>query len=152
MQWRLLPGALMRDPQDEVFTTKKNYQIIQLEREGKVFTMRVAHPGEPLQTVGSREMQEMPDKVLGGLFICSHNENTVEEARMWNVRIDQAVPDDYNPYRAGFIGSRLEILTVADGKRKIIHESNGRFEAPNYMPDGKKLLYNADGSLFTISV
>src|SRR5687768_17919436 len=49
MQWRLLPGALMRDPQDEVFTTKKNYQIIQLERKGKVFTMRVAHPGEPLQ-------------------------------------------------------------------------------------------------------
>lgn len=150
LQWRGLPGALMRDPQDEIFAPKKNYQIIQLERKGKVFSMRVAHPGEPLQTVGSHSMEEMPDEVLAGLFICSHNENVVEEARMWNVRIDQVVADDYNPYRSGFIGSRLEILTVADGKRKIIHESTGRFEAPNFMPDGKKLLFNAGGSLYTI--
>lgn len=150
LQWRALPGALMRDPQDEIFAPKKNYQIIQLERKDDVFTMRVAHTGEPLQTIGSHTMEGMPDKVLGGFFICSHNENTMEEARVWNVRIDQTVADDYNPYRAGFIGSRMEILSIADGKRKIIHQSHRRFEAPNYMPDGKNLLYNADGSLFTI--
>jgi TolB protein len=152
LQWRMLPGALMRDPQDEIFTTKKNFQIIQLERKGKRFTMRVAHPGEPLQEVGSHVMDDMPDEVLGGMFICSHNENVLEEARAWNVRIDKTVADDHNPYRAGFIGSRMEILNVADGKRRVIHESDGRFEAPNYLPDGKKLLYNADGSLFTIPV
>lgn len=152
LQWRLLPGALMRDPQDEIFTPKKNFQIIQLERKGKVFTMRVAHPGEPLQVVGSHEMEEMPDEVLAGLFICSHNENVLEEARVWNVRIDQTVAENYNAYRQGFIGSRLEILNVGDGKRKVIHQSDGRFEAPNYMPGGKKLLFNADGSLFTIPV
>ena len=152
MQWRLLPGALMRDPQDEIFTTKKNFQIIQLERKGKVFTMRVAHPGEPLQIVGTHTMADMPDEVLGGLFICSHNEDVVEEARVWNVRIDQTVADNHNGYRQGFIGSRLEIMSVADGKRKVIHESDGRFEAPNYMPDGKRLLFNADGSLFTLPV
>ena len=33
-------------------------------------------------------------------------------------------------------------MTVADGKRKVILESKGRFEAPNWMPDGKKLLFN----------
>lgn len=152
LQWRPLPGAFMRDPQDEIFTSKKNLQIIQLERKGKIFTMRVAHWGEPLQTVGSHEMEDMPDEVLGGLFICSHNESVVEEARIWNVRIDKPVADDYNPNRAGFVGSRLEILNLADGKRKVIHESDSRFEAPNYMPDGKKLLFNADGSLFTIPI
>ncbi|MEZ4829381.1 MAG: hypothetical protein R3C61_24315 [Bacteroidia bacterium] len=30
------------------------------------------------------------------------------------------------------------------------HEKNGRFEAPNWMPDGKKLLFNMDGSLYKI--
>jgi TolB protein len=150
LQWRALPGALMRDPQDEIFTAKKNFQIIQLERRGKVFTMRAAHPGEPLQTVGSHAMEEMPDDVLAGLFICSHNENVVEEAKIWNVRLDKTVADDHNPYRAGFIGSRLEILDVANSRRTIIHESDGRLEAPNYMPGGEKILYNADGSLFTI--
>lgn len=152
LQWRVLPGALMRDPEDEIFISKKNFQVIQLERKGKVFTMRVAHTGEPLQVVGSHAVDDMPDEVLGGLFICSHNENVVEEARVWNVRIDQPVADNYNAYRQGFIGSRLEIMNVADGKRKVIHESDGRFEAPNYMPDGKKLLFNADGSLFTIPI
>ncbi len=152
LQWRVMPGALMRDPQDQHFVTKSNFQIIQLERKGNVFTMRVAHPGEPLQLVGSHTASDMPDEVLGGLFICSHNENALEEARVWNVRIDQTVAEDYNPYRAGFIGSRMEILSIADGQRKVIHESQGRFEAPNYMPGGEKLLFNADGSLWTIPV
>lgn len=35
LQWRLLKGAFMRDPEDEIFSPKKNYQILQLERIGK---------------------------------------------------------------------------------------------------------------------
>lgn len=151
LQWRMLPGALMRDPEDEIFASKKNFQILQLERQGDVFTMRAAHPGEPLQVVGSHTM-DMPEEVLGGLFICSHNEKVVEEARVWNVRIDKTVPDGHNAYRQGFIGSRMETVDVADGRRRIIHQAPGRFEAPNYMPGGRRLLFNADGSLFTISV
>jgi Tol biopolymer transport system component len=50
------------------------------------------------------------------------------------------------------LGCRLEILNVFDGKRNIIHESEGKFEAPNWMPDGKQLLFNEQGSLFTIPV
>jgi Tol biopolymer transport system component len=152
LQWRKLQGALMRDPQDEIFTSKKSFDIMQLERKGKTFTMRGAHSGEPLQTVGSYTTDDMPDEVLGGVFICSHNENVVEEARVWNVRIDKPVGENYNPNREGWIGSRLEVMSVADGKRKVIHTSETRLEAPNYMPGGKKLLFNADGSLFTIPV
>lgn len=152
LQWRVLPGAFMRDPQDEIFAAKSNVQIVQLERRGNTFTMRIAHPGEPLQMVGSRTMEDMPDAVFGGLFICSHNPDVIEEARVWNVRIDKPVADDYNPYRSGFIGSRLEVLNVADGRRKIVYESEGRLEAPNFLPDGEKLLYNAGGSLYTIPV
>jgi len=142
----------MRDPQDELFFPKKNLQVMQLEREGKKVTMRVANPGEPLQTVGEQEMPDLPDSVLAGIFICSHDSNVVEEMRAWNVRIDKPVRDNYNAYREGFIGSRLEIMDVWSGQRKIIHESPGRFEAPNFMPGGKKLLFNAEGSLYTIPV
>lgn len=152
LQWRVMPGALMRDPQDEIFTTGKGFQILQLERKGDLFTMRVAHPGEPLRVVGSHSSPEMPEEVLGGLFICSHNERVVEAARVWNVRIDGTVAESYNAYREGFIGSRLEIMDVKEGTRRVVYESAGRLEAPNFMPDGKRLLYNADGSLFTISL
>ena len=152
LQWRLLKGAFMRDPEDEIFSPKKNYQILQLERIGKKIIMRAAHPGEPLQQIGATSTDNMKDEVLAGIFICSHNEEAIEEARVWNVRIDKPVPDGYDVYRDGFISSRMEIMSVADGKRRIIYESKKGFEAPNYMPGGKKLLFNQGGSLYTIPV
>jgi len=152
LQWRSLRGAYMRDPQDEIFFPKKNLQILQLERNGKKIIMRVANPGEPLQMVGSHEMPDMRDSVLAGLFICSHDSNVVETARVWNVRIDKPVPNDYNPDKQGWLGCRLETMEVFTGKRKVIHESTGRFEAPNWMPDGKTLLFNEKGSLYKIPV
>jgi Tol biopolymer transport system component len=159
LQWRELRGAYMRDPQDEIFYPKKGLQTIQLERKGKRIIMRMANPGEPLQLVGEHMMPDLPDSVLGGLFICAHDSNTLAEARVWNVRIDVPIDNHYepNPQRArppsrDVLGSRLEIMDIADGKRKVIYESAGRFEAPNWMPDGKRLLFNDHGSLYTISV
>jgi TolB protein len=152
LQWRPLKGAFMRDPQDEIFAKKRNYQIIQLERNGKKITIRAAHAGEPLQKIGTEEMEDMPDEVLAGLFICSHDPDIIEEAKVWNVRIDKPVPDGYNPDEMGYIGCRLETMNVFDGSRRVIHESKGRFEAPNWMPDGSHLLFNEGGSLYAIPV
>jgi len=161
MQWRPLRGAFMRDPEDEIFFPKKGFQTMQLERIGKKVTMYVAHPGEPLQLVGSHEMSDLRDSLYVGLYICSHDPEVVEEARVWNVRIDKPVASTYHPNpiiqrslkpMEGVMGCRLEIMDVFDGKRKVIRESTGRFEAPNWMPDGRKLLFNENGSLYTISI
>ncbi|HJZ39634.1 MAG TPA: hypothetical protein VJ203_04655 [Bacteroidales bacterium] len=152
LQWRPLKGAFMRDPQDEIFAPKPGYQILQLERQGKKIIFSAAQVGEPLQVIGIQRMPDMPDEVLAGLFITSHNPDVAEEARVWNVRIDKPVPENYDPGQQGWIGCRLETMNVFDGMRKVIHESKGRFEAPNWMPDGKKLLFNENGSLFTIPV
>jgi Tol biopolymer transport system component len=142
----------MRDPEDEIFALDSAYTIIQLERSGKTIIMRAAHPGEILETIGSYEMPYLPDEVLAGLFICSHNPEVVEEATIWNVRIDKPVADDYNPYRDGYLGCRLETMDVFNGKRMVIYEKDGSFEAPNWMPDGKKLLFNMGGLLYKIPV
>ena len=103
-------GAYMRDPEDELFYPKKNLQIIQLERIGKTFIMRVANPGEPLQEIGRTDQIEMPDEALAGLFVCSHNAENLEEGMAWNVRIEKTVPDNYNGYRDGVLSSRMEII------------------------------------------
>jgi TolB protein len=152
LQWRRLRGAYMRDPQDEIFSAKKNVEIIQLERIGKTFIMRIANTGEPLQETGRTDQIEMPDEVLAGLFLCSHNPDVQEEGTAWNVRIEKTVPDTHNGYRDGILASRLELMNVSDGKRIVIHEDAGRFEAPNWMPDGKKLLFNQGGSIYTIPI
>jgi TolB protein len=151
LQWRLLKGAFMRDPEDEIRYKKSNPSVLQLERVGGTITMRAAHEGEPLQLVGSQKIETLQDEVFAGLFISAHNETVVEEAVVWNVRIDKPVPDNYNTSQ-GPLGSRLEIVNVLDGRRKVIHEHTGTFEAPNWMPDGKHLLFNQNGSLYKIPV
>lgn len=150
LQWRRMRGAYMRDPQDEIFTKKSATEIIQLERLGKEFIMRVAHVGEPLQEVGRTDGIDIPNDVLAGIFICSHNPNIAEEAEIWNVRIEQTVPDTHNGYKDGILGSKLETLNILNGKRKVIFEDKGRIEAPNWMPDGSSILFNKDGHIFTI--
>jgi Tol biopolymer transport system component len=159
LQWRPYKGMFMRDPEEEKFYPKKGGQTIQLERIGKKITMKIAHPGEPLQLVGSCETDALNGDVLVGIYICSHDSNSSASAKVWNVRIDKPVIHEYtsNPHVVptpvnDVLGSRLEVMDVADGSRKVIHEAPGRFEAPNWMPDGKKLLFNQDGSLFTIPI
>ena len=159
LQWRPYRGMFMRDPEDELFYAKKGGQTIQLQRIGKLITMKIAHPGEPLQLVGAHVMEDMKDEVLAGLYILSHDSSTLAHAKIWNVRIDKPVFHPYtsNPHVVAtqshdVLGSRLEILDIMDGKRKVIHESKGSFEAPNWMPDGKKLLFNEGGFLYTIPI
>ena len=150
MQWRDFKGAQMKDPEDEIFARDLGYEVIQIERSGGIIFMRAAHPGEPLETIGSYEMINLPDEILAGPFICSHNAEVTETATIWNIRMDRPVEDNYDPGRDGYPGCRLETINVSDGKRKIIFEKQGRFEAPNWMPDGKKILFNMDGLLYKI--
>ncbi len=152
LQWRRNEGETMRDPEDQILAKGSGYDIIQLERAGSKIIMRAARFGELLEVVGEQEIPEMQGEVLAGIFICSHNPEITEEASVWNVRIDQPVADNYNPGREGYLGCRLETMNVSDGKRMVIFEKQGRFEAPNWMPDGKKLLFNMDGLLWKIPV
>ena len=159
LQWRRYRGMYMRDPEDEIFAPKKGGQIIQLERIGKEITMRIAHQGEPLQTVGSLDVSGMKDSVLVGIYICSHDSNSLAEAKVSNVRIDKPVfhPWSSNPNIAAapetdVLGCRLEIMNPFDGTRKVIHESSGRFEAPNWMPMENDRCFNEGGLLYTIPI
>lgn len=152
LQWRLLRGAYMRDPQDQIFSPKSHYSVLQLERKGSEIIMRAAHQGEPLQHIGTKSMENFGDQVYAGLFVNSHNPEVREEAKVWNVRIDRPVGNEYDPYEEGFLGCRMETMDVFSGHRKVIYESDGRFAAPNWMPDGNELLFNMDGLLYTIPV
>ncbi|WPP51200.1 TolB family protein [Catalinimonas niigatensis] len=148
MQWRVLNGAYMRDPEDKIVAPKLNYQILQLEREGKEVIMRAAHMGEPLQEIGSYKLESLSDEIYAGLIVSSQNENVVEEAKVWNVRITKPVADNFN----GFLSSRLETMDVFDGTRKVVYESNEVIESPNWMPDGNNLLTTLGGKLYTIPI
>ncbi len=131
---------------EEVTTEMKAPDVIQFEKQGDMFIMRAAKFGEPLTTTSSVELA-LGDSVYVGLAICAHNANVLEKALVKNVRIDVPAPADYTPYQ-DFSGSRLEIINVETGLRKIVYESDEPLEAPNWTPDGKALIYNSKGYLY----
>lgn len=152
MQRRGFLGEATDDSEEEMVSPKPKYSTLQLERQRELFILRAAHSGEPLQEIGRHIMPQLPDLVVVGAFVSSQDSDVRETAMLWNARIEVPVPDDYSVSDEGFIGSRLETIDVFTGHRTIIHEDSGRFEAPNWMPDGQQLLYNQDGHLWTIPV
>jgi TolB protein len=50
------------------------------------------------------------------------------------------------------ITSTLEIISIATLERKIVSRQETHFEAPNWTPDGKTLIYNSEGLLYKIPV
>ncbi len=119
--------------------------IIQFERTGNKFMMRAARFGDPLETTASIEL-DLGETVYAGMVICSHEEDVLEKAVVSNLRIEVPAPADYRSYQ-DYSGSRMEILDIESGLRKITFTSENPFEAPNWTRDGLALIYNSQGLL-----
>jgi hypothetical protein len=91
MQWRVKPGMNMRDPEDEIRAPEqKKYAVLQLQRKGNNFIMRIAEKeGDPFIVVGEHEMANLADEIFAGIFICSHNPDVTETAKVRDVHIKQ---------------------------------------------------------------
>lgn len=119
--------------------------VVQLERVGGVYRMSVARYGE---LFASEELEgvELGDEVYVGLFVCSHDAEVTETARFGNVRVVVPVASGFVRGRDPF-SSRLEIVEVASGERRVIYEAPEVFEAPNWTTDGAALIFNRNGLL-----
>jgi TolB protein len=118
---------------------------IELERSGNSFTFSSASFGETYKSA-TKEIV-LNEEVYAGLFICSHAEDVMEQAVFSNVRIIIPAAKDFRPYR-DYIGSHIEVMDVATGHRKILHSAPNSLQAPNWTPDNKQLIYNADGLMY----
>lgn len=148
LQFRRTSGAETEENKAEI----THADVIQLERQGNVFTMRVARFGEPFHT---REVANMDlgDEVYVGLFISAHNKDVVEKAVYKDVRISVPVSPNEQSGRMN-LASRLELLDVDTGKRTVVHTAPNSIQAPNWTKDGKQLIYNStDGQIrvFTLA-
>ncbi len=120
--------------------------VFRLERKGGVYTMSVAHRGEPFVHETLSDV-DLGDDVFAGLFVCAHNPDVEETAVFQNVRITVPAPDGFRPYQ-DYIGSTLETVDVETGHRQILYQDPGSIQAPNWTADGRALLYNQDGRLY----
>jgi hypothetical protein len=139
LQFRRTKGA----DTEEARSTITGADVLQLERRGSTFILSAARFGEPFTVT---QVSDLPlgETVHAGLLLCSHNPDVVERGVFTNVRVIRPAPAGFVPYR-DYIGSVLELLDVETGRRQVIRASADPFEAPNWTPDGRALLYNTSG-------
>ncbi len=129
--------------------TKRNYEILQLERNGNQLIFRGAHRFAPLEEIGAHHFQGLPEKMSLGIYYQGGNEKN--KGISWNIRVDKPRNDASSPYYDHqWMGCRMEVMDVFTGRRKVIYTKESTFEAPNWMPNEDKLLFNMDGRLWKI--
>lgn len=146
IQFRKTTGAQT----EEIRSTLTHANIIQLERKGNTYTMRAAKYGEPFVTTQAATV-ELGDEVYVGLFVGSHNADVVETGIFRDVRISVPAWEGLVPYK-DYLGSNIELLDIASGRREIIYTASNSLQAPNWMKDGKNLIYNSDGQIYTFDL
>ncbi len=137
LQFRRTDGA--QTEEHRLKMTKAN--ILQLERKGNQYIMRAAIYGEPFQNDTLQNL-DLGDEVYIGLFVGSHNSDVLETGVFSNVRITVPFKGESDQRTQMTLGSNLELMEVASGKRDIIYSVPYSIQAPNYMTDGKNLIFN----------
>jgi TolB protein len=137
LQFRRTAGA-----QTEEHRLKMTHaNILQLERKGNQYIMRAAIYGEPFQTDTISGI-DLGDAVYVGLFVGSHNADVLETGVFGNVRISIPFKGESGQQTPMTLGSNLELLEVASGRRDVIYKVPYSIQAPNWTPDGKSLVFN----------
>jgi Tol biopolymer transport system component len=147
LQWRPVKGGEMSDDL-EILRTVKGFATIMLERHADTYTLSIAPDGKTFQIVGSVSLK-LPDPVYAGLVVCSHDANTAETAVFSNVKLEK---QGVVAMKERILESTLETISIETGERKIIYRAREHFEAPNWSLDGKTLLFNNKGLIYTIPV
>ncbi|MGV3585733.1 MAG: TolB family protein [Adhaeribacter sp.] len=142
LQYRKATGGVTEEVRSKVTTP----DVIQLERRGNTYTMRVAKFGEPFVTEQVANLN-IGDEIYVGLFVCAHNKEVVEKGLFRDVRLTVPAKENFVPYRE-YIGSQIELLEIATGNRDIIYTAPKSLQAPNWTPDNKALIYNSEGLMY----
>jgi len=143
------PTALrFRRPDDnkvgQVVVPLNGYDVLQLERRGNTFIFSAANHGEPFTSVTQAEIDLGVD-VTVRLFCNPESPQDKIREVFRDVRVIRPATINFRPYQ-DYIGSCLEILDIYTGILETVHRSSEPFEAPNWMPDDRTIIYNLSGS------
>ena len=126
---------------EEVQSEAKRPRRIRLERRGDQFLMYVGEPGGELVGVQAATVK-LSDPVYVGLAVCAHNEGVLETAKFTNVRLEQGA---LSPPE---VRTQVRVYDLASKTTETVLSADQHIEAPNWSPDGKRLLVNSGGDLY----
>jgi TolB protein len=140
LQYREEKGAATHEIQANVSAPKR----VRIEKRDAYFSLWLADAGGELHPAGGSTRIALKEPFYVGIGVCSHDKDVVEHAVFSNVDLRAAEPASA---ATTTLYSTLEIITVASMDRRAIYVAPERFEAPNWMPDGKNLLFNRNGRI-----
>jgi TolB protein len=146
LQFRRSAGANT----EEMRSDAAGSDVLQLERHGGTYRMSVARFGEPYSSTELTGVS-LGDDVYVGIYVCAHNPAVTETAVFRNVRLIRPAKDAFTPYR-DYIGSDVELLDVETGVRQTVHHVDDSIQAPNWTPDGQRLLMNRNGRMYSFDL
>ena len=82
-----------------------------------------------------------------GLGVCSHNKDVTEKAVFSNVELASPLPPSTGK---PVLYSCLETQAMASTDRRVVYLTPTRIEAPNWLRDGRTLIFNSGGRLHRI--
>lgn len=145
LQYRDERGATTHEVQTNVSAPKS----VRIEKHGDYFTMWVAGADRKFTLAGATGKIVLAGPFYVGIGVCSHDKDVVEKAMFSGLELKAGPPASGGKMK---LYSMMEIIDVGSLDRRAIHVAPERFEAPNWMPDGKRLLFNRKGRIETIPV
>ena len=145
LQYREEKGAATHEIQANVSAPKR----LRLVKRGAYFSMWLADESGKFELASGSTRIALQEPFYVGIGVCSHDANVVEKVVFSNVDLKT---EALRASEESTLYSTLEVVSVASTDRHVVYIAPDRFEAPNWMPDGKTLLFNHNGRIEKIPV
>ena len=146
LQYRSAKGATTQDIELDIQSPRR----LRLEKRGDTITMFLSMADEPLHQVGTSIKLHLAEPFYAGIGACSHNKDVVEMATFTNLELKTLTAPAAPTQKVLY--STLLTIGIEDNFRRamVVTTERGRLEAPNWTRDGKSLIFNRDGHIWTI--
>ena len=145
LQYRDEKGATTHEIQANVSAPKR----LRLVKRGAYFSMWLAEEVGEFRLASGSTRIALKDPFYVGIGVCSHEANVVEKAVFSSVSLKAEAAATA---ASTTLYSTLEVISIDSTDRRVVYVAPERFEAPNWMPDGKMLLFNRNGRIEKIPV
>jgi hypothetical protein len=144
LQFRETKGGATHEVQSNVKAPAR----VQLVKRGDYALLYIASKGEELRFSGAAVRLELQGPLQVGIGVCAHDKDVMETAVFSSVDLKTEVRESS---KAPVLYSTLETQDMSSTDRRVVFVTPTRIEAPNWLRDGKTLIYNSGGRIYRIT-
>jgi hypothetical protein len=145
LQFRETTGAATHEVQANVVAPRR----LRLEKRGKYALMYLGSEGQEPTFSGGAARISFEGPFYVGIGVCSHHKDVTEKAVFSNVELTAL---ESGSSGRPVLYSSLETQTITSTDRRVVHVTPTRIEAPNWLGDGKSLIFNRGGKILRMPV